>query len=207
MNIHAHIRFAVLVASAVAVPVAAQVSTIPQRTVTIHTDEVIPASAPQSLAERLSQVDAAVRCRIERSDVRVIQKEVPVGVDPIYGSEPETDHTVTVLELFKGNIRLPVLGFTTTIGQPIGTAVVNGTNIVRDGEKFRPFLAGEEYVLFLTWNAARAQFEVQKPADAFLLTGGVVTTSQSWPYSRGQSGAMVPEFLGRIRSASTVARP
>jgi hypothetical protein len=158
------------------------------------------------LTDRFGQVDAAVRCRIERSQVRVVQPpDTPDTVDPALAGHPETEHTVTVLEILKDNPKLAGVGFTMPVLQPVGTAVVNGVRLVKDGCPFRPFAQGEEYVLLLTWNAARAGFTVSA-ADTFLMTGAAVTTPGNAPYAAAQKGVLAPEFLARVRAAATAQR-
>jgi hypothetical protein len=171
----------------------------------IHVDEVVPASAPRTLAARLAQVDAAIRCRVERSSTRAIQNSVPVGVNPALGAEPVTEHTVTLLEILKVGPKLPVTSSEMTIFQPVGAALIDGVNVVKEHGTFRAFAVGEEYVLFLKWDSVLGEFEVNNGADAFLLRDGAVATSGDWPHSRGEQGIPVPQFLAHVREAAKAA--
>ena len=166
----------------------------------IYLDQVIP-DAPRTLGGRLRQVDAAIRCRIEHSDVRVVHNEVPPGIDPSVGVEPATEHVVTVLEVFKAHPQVPAVGLTTTIRQPVGTVVVDGITIIKTDGTVRVFQSGDEYVLFVRWNAAEDAFEVQNAGDVFQLTGGGVAASP-WPYARDVQGIPIAEFLARMRTAA-----
>ena len=171
----------------------------------IYVDEVVPASAPRTLADRLAQVDAAIRCRVERNSTRVIQESVPVGVNRALSAEPVTEHTVILLEIFKTSPKLPVGNSEMTILQPVGAALIDGVDVVKEHGTFRAFAIGQEYVLFLKWDSVLGEFEVNTSADAFLLTGGSVATSEDWPHSRGEQGIPVSQFLAHVREAAKAA--
>jgi hypothetical protein len=198
-----------MVASIVSLAATASAPQTPasQTPITIHTDEIVLPSQAQTLAQRLKQVDASVRVRIERSQAVAAQKTVPAGVDPIFRNEPEMQYAITVLEVLKDNGRLPVTGFTTTVVQPAGSIVVDGRRIDKDIDRFRLFSPGEEYVLLLEWDAARGAFAVKKPSDAFLVSGSKVVVTGRAPYADAQAGILVPEFLARMRAAASARMP
>lgn len=168
----------------------------------IYVDLVVPENAPRTLRDRLLQVDAAIRCRVERSASHSVVRDVPPGVDPSIGTEPVTENVVTVLEIVKTSARLPSVGRTTTVLQQIGSIVVDGVRIVKHNGGFKAFKPGEEYVLFLNWNASDGAFEVVNDADAFLITGGVIVASPHWPHSRGEQGRDATQFMTSVRSAA-----
>jgi len=172
---------------------------------TIYVDEVVPADAPRTLTGRLAQVDAAIRCRIERTSTRVIRNSVPVGVDPALGAEPVTEHTVTLLEILKADPKFPATSSEMTVSQPVGLAVIDDAIVEKVNGAFRVFTVGEEYVLFLKWDSVLGEFQVINEADAFLLKDGVVATSSGWPHSRGHQGVPVPQFLAHVREAAKAA--
>jgi len=126
-------------------------------------------------------------------------------VNPALGAEPVTKHTVTLLEILKAGPKLPVTSPEMTIFQPVGAALIDGVNVVKEHGTFRAFAVGEEYVLFLKWDSVLGEFEVNTGADAFLLTDGSVATSGDWPHSRGEQGIPVPQFLAHVREAAKAA--
>jgi len=201
-----HIRAGFVVASFAMVSLPVHGQTTPRTTErTIYVDEVVPASAPRTLAGRLAQVDAAIRCRIERTSTRVIRNSVPVGVDPALGAEPVTEHTVALLEILKPGPKCPVTSSEMTLSQPVGHALIDGVVVSKENGAFRVFAVGEEYVLFLKWDSVLGEFQVINGADAFLLADGVVATSWGWPHSRGEQGIPVPQFLAHVREAAKAA--
>lgn len=204
MGINGAVLFAALAAPIVAVPAAQDQGTL--RTITIHTDDVVPESQPQSLTGRLAHVEGAIRARVVSSQVRAIREDVPPGVDPAYGIQPETEQTVRVLEILKDSVRFPIVGMTMTVTQPVGTVVVDGVRVVKDLDKLRPWSPGDEVVLLLKWDQTRSGFVTRTADDSFLLTSGVVWTNGHLAVSKAQRGVAIPEFLARIRSAASAVR-
>jgi hypothetical protein len=171
------------------------------RTVTIHTDDVV-GPPPQTLAERLGRADAVIRGRVVRSDVRYQREAVPPGVDPAYGIQPETEQTVEVLDIVKDHLNLPIPSRTVTVVQPVGTVIVDGVRVVKDSDKMRGWLPGEEVVLFLRWDRSHAAFTVRSENDCVLLSNGVVSTQGDSPVAKALHGVPVPQFLAELKAAA-----
>lgn len=156
---------------------------------------------------RLAQVDAAIRCRIEFSEVIAVPdpNSVPSGADPKVGAPfPVTQHTVTVLEVIKPDLKVPAAGGSLMVAQPVGTVDWKGYKVKVVAGKFRPFAAGEEYVLLLEWNAGLSMYYATAN-DSFRLAHGVVDTPGDAEYTRKQAGAEVAAFMRHLRTAAAAA--
>jgi hypothetical protein len=169
-------------------------------TLTKYHDDVIE-SRSTTVEGRMDEVDAVIRCSIERSETKVTQDpNLPRGLDPKqYGWDLVTQQTVRVLEIFKSDARLPVIGKSMTVVQSVGEAVVNGTRYEVKNGRSRPFAPTEEYVLFLRWDEAKQAFTVMA-SDAFMLTTGRITSLGSAPYAKREAAATPDELLAKLRA-------
>jgi hypothetical protein len=173
---------------------------LPTETVDIHEDEILPAQ-PTTLSERVMQVDAIVRGRVQLFNVRSIRKvDLPPGVDPKYGLDVYTDHSVTVLEVLKADPRLPASG-RLQVAQAVGEAVVDGVRVRRKNDTFQQFAPGDEYVFFLRWDPSRERFRVLA-SDAFRLVDGKVESQGHAGYAKQSSGITKADFLTQLREVT-----
>jgi hypothetical protein len=173
----------------------------PLRTVTVHSDDV-EGPPPKTLGERVGHADAVIRGRVVTSDVRYQRDAVPVGVDPAYGIEPETHQTVEVIDVIKNHSNLPIPSRSVSVVQPVGTVIVDGVRIVKDNDRLRGWLPGEELVLFLRWDRSRGTFTVRTDNDCVLLSNGVASTQGDSPVSKAVRGLSVPQFLAELKAAA-----
>lgn len=171
-------------------------------TITIFEDEV--EDGPMSLSERVFEVDAVIRCRVESGRVKASRKAVRPGVDPKYGLDVFTEQIVSVLEVIKADERLPKDGGRLVIAQPVGETVVNGVRVRRD-TTFKQFAPGEEYVLFLSWNPSRQLFSVL-PSDTFGLKDAQVVPKGPAAYATRETGSTETDFLTRLRGTKALPR-
>jgi hypothetical protein len=174
------------------------------RTIAKHTDP-IAVLQPQTLPDRIRQADAAIRGRVVRTEVRYQREELPPGVDPVYGIHPETQQAVEVLEIVKDHPRLAIPSLTVTVLQPVGTVIVDGVRVVKDADRMRGWLPGEEHLLFLHWDRGRAVFTVASEDDIFLLNNGVVATQGHSTAARAARNLPIPEFLTQVKAAAAAA--
>jgi hypothetical protein len=175
--------------------------TLPTETIYINEDEILPAQ-PTTLSQRVTQVDAIVRGRTQLFNVRAVRRsDLPPGVDPKYGLDVYTDHTVTVLEVLKGDPRLPASG-QLQVAQAVGEAVVDGVRVRRKDDTFQQFVPGEEYVFFLRWDPSKERFRVLS-SDAFRLADGKVESQGHATYAKQSSGITKSEFLTQLREVVT----
>lgn len=173
-------------------------------TITIYADEVD--YGPKSLSERVFEVDAVIRCRVESGRVKTSRKAVPALANSKYGVDLDvfTEQIVTVLEIIKTSERLPKEGGRLAIAQPVGEGVIDGVRIRRE-TTFKQFAPGEEYVLFLRWDESRQLFSVS-PSDAFGLKNGKVTPGGRVSHAAREAGSEEGDFLTRLRSAPTLQK-
>lgn len=174
--------------------------TMPIETIDIYEDEILPAQ-PVTLAARVAKVDAIVRGRTQRLDVRTRRKtDLPPGLDPKYGLDVYTEHRVIIYEVLKADPRLPAVGAPLQVVQAVGEAVVDGVRVRRQDHSFQQFAPGEEYVFFLNWDPSRECFQVLS-SDAFRLTDGTVESPGRAAYARQSVGATKADFLTQLREA------
>jgi hypothetical protein len=206
MNARSFVLAAVLlVAGAVA---GAQTETkqasAPQEPITIYKDEVLTEPQPKDVMDRVAQVDAVVRCRIDKSEVTVFaDSNPPPGLDPLLATDVMTEHAVTVLEVIKRAQEVPSVRSPLVVLQQAGAATVKGRLIQNPPGVFPPFVRGEEYVLFLNWNA-RLDHYVVAASDAFLISGESISTPGHKQYAAHEASASASEFLGRLRAAAWI---
>jgi len=141
--------------------------------VTQIVDTLMPSD--KTLSARLRSVDTVIRCRVESSQALTIPMPyvdvLPPGADPLTEApEVVTEHSVTVLEVFKRDVRLSV-GSRMPVLQQAGTAMWNGYSITVEGPFKTLLQVGAEYVLFLNGNTSL--FWVS-PYYAYRNSGGVV---------------------------------
>jgi hypothetical protein len=151
----------------------------------------------------MNEVDAVIRCRVERSETKVTQDpNLPPGLDPKqFGWDLVTKQTVRVLEIFKSDSHLPMVGKSAIVIQSVGEAVVNGTRYELKNGRSRPFVPGEEYVLFLRWDEAKQAFTV-KASDAFMLTTGRITSLGGAPYAKRETAGTPDDLFTKLRAVA-----
>lgn len=158
----------------------------------------------KSLSERVFEVDAVIRCRVESGRVKTSRRAAASFVNPKHAVDVFTEQIVTVLEIIKTSERLPKEGGHLAIAQPVGDGVIDGVRIRRD-TTFKQFAPGEEYVLFLRWDESRQLFSVL-PSDTFELKNGKVAPAGRASHAVREAGSEVGEFLARLRSAPTLQK-
>jgi hypothetical protein len=75
----------------------------PQRTVRVYSDSLV--EGPETtVVQRVREVDAIIRCRVDRTEVRTLPSpDSAINDDPIAGIRVLTFDTVTVAEILKQN--------------------------------------------------------------------------------------------------------
>jgi hypothetical protein len=177
-----------------------------QRTLEIFADRI--GESAKDLPERMTQVDAVIRCRIAASQTNTAQRKPSIGMTSVPDDLPPdvfTESTVNLLEIIKSNPQLPAVGGAVQVVQPFGTTTWKGHKLVKKDGSAKIFNHGEEYVLFLNWNPNTNVFFVIAD-DTFRIVAGHVESPSEAKYAVLSKGLAAPEFISAVRAAVKPSR-
>lgn len=151
--------------------------------------------SPAELSDLVRSSDLVVRAVVNRGQSRLSRNEQSI----------DTDYQVSVLDVYRGS-QGTLAGTTINVWKPGGVVQIEGRSVKVSEDDFPPFLAGEEYILFLAADAGGGYAVVSGAQGAFRLAGGAA--EQVSGKLKEERGALpVAPFVSEIRALALTDVP